>query len=679
MTKKILLLILVVITTMQINSQQKRALTVDDLWAMKRIGSFDVSPDGKTIAFEQTAYSFDTNKGNTDIYLVNTDGSNLRAVKKSDKNESEPKFSPDGKLTFSRDDQVWICDLDGGNEKQLTDIYTGASGIVWSKDGSKFLFLSSVYPDCETQDCNKQKDDELEKSKTSGKVFDELLYRHWNAWRGDKRSHLFVFDMNKNEYFDLTLQSPFDVPPIALGSSNDYSISPDGNEAAYTMNTSDFPATSTDNDIFIVSLKELKKGVKPESKKISESKGNDNQPVYSPDGKYIAFCSMERAGFEADKQRLAIYDRESGEIKYISDKLDISFDKLVWSPDSKYIYYDSGNQVNISLYKIDVETGENEMLVEEHCNVELQLTADGNTIFFKQQRTNLPFEIFSADISGKTIKQITEVNEELLAQIEMNQIETFWSDGAEGAKVQSIIVKPPFFDPSKKYPLVYLIHGGPQGKWEDDFHYRWNLQMFAAPGYVVVATNPRGSTGYGQKFTDEISRDWGGKVYTDLMNACDYAINNFDFIDGENTFAAGASYGGYMINWIEGHTDRFNALICHDGVYNLESMYGATEELWFPEWEFGGTPWENHELYEKWSPHRYAKNFKTPMLIVHGANDFRVPENQAFELFTTLQRLGVESKLLYYPDEFHFVVKPNNAKLWWNTIYSWIDEHKAEK
>ncbi|TSA27000.1 MAG: S9 family peptidase, partial [Ignavibacteriales bacterium] len=329
-----------------------------------------------------------------------------------------------------------------------------------------------------------------------------------------------------------------------------------------------------------------------------------------------------------------------------------------------------------SIYKYNLETGENKVLIKDGTNTSMKLSPDGNKIYFLRNQSILPNEIFSMDTDGGNLKQITNINGELLSQIQFGELDTFWSPGANKAKVQSIIVKPPFFNTNKKYPLMFLIHGGPQGNWADDFHYRWNLQMFAAKGYVVVAPNPRGSTGYGQKFTDEISGDWGGKVYTDLMNAYDYALKNFKFIDAKNTFASGASYGGYMINWIEGHTTRFNALFCHDGVFNLESMWGTTEELWFPEWEMKGTPYSNRALHQKWSPHQFANNFKTPMLIVHGALDFRVPESQAFELFTTLQRKGVPSKFLYFPDEFHFVTKPQNAQLWWRTVFEWFDQYK---
>ncbi len=653
--------------------QTKRAITVDDLWAMKRIGSYDVSPDGKTIAYTLTSYTFEANKGNTDIYLIDADGKNLRSLKNSEKNESEPKFSPDGKIiAFTRDGQIWLCNLDGSNEKQLTNIYTGASDFKWSADGKKILFVSSVYPDCTTQECNEQKDKAKEESKVKATVFTGLMFRHWNDWRGDKRSHLFLLDVATGDFTDLTEGNKEDVPPPALGSSNDYNFSPDGSEVAYALNPEFTKAISTNIEIYLASL------TSPQTPKIiSTSQGVDCQPVYSPDGKYLAWTSMKRAGFESDKRDLILFDRKSGTIKNLTGDFDKSVDEFIWTPDSKTIYFLAANVIYNSIYKVDIDSDEPELFYKENYNTNIQLSKDGKTLLFLKQRTDLPAEIFSISTDGKnTLKRITFTNEKILSQLEMNPVETFWCEGANGDKVQSILVKPPFFDPNKKYPMMFLIHGGPQGAWEDNFHYRWNLQMFAGAGYVVVAPNPRGSTGYGQKFTDEISKDWGGKVYTDLMNAYDYAIKNYPFIDPQNTFASGASYGGYMINWIEGHTDRFKALFCHDGTFNLESMWGTTEELWFPEWEVGGTPWENREAYVKWSPHQYAKNFKTPMLIVHGAYDFRLSEEQAFQLFTTLQRMGIESKLLYFPDETHFVSKPQNAKLWWNTVFDWFKSHQ---
>jgi len=670
-------LILFILFINNVSAQQKRAMTVDDMWAMKRIGAYDVSPDGKTIAFAVTSYNIEANKGNTDIWLIDSDGKNLRALKNSEVNENEPKFSPDGKsIAFTRGGQIWLCDIDGTNEVQLTDFYSGASGMVWSPDGKKILFVSSVYPDCTTPECNEEKEKAEEASKVKAKIITELMYRSWNEWRGEKRSHLFLYDIESKEYVDLILNSKSDVPPVDLGSSQDYSFSPDGKEIAFTMNPDKVLATSTNNEVYILNVADIKKNEPTPYKKISASAGNDNQPVYSPSGKYIAFRSMARAGFEADKQSLMIYNRSNGELKNLTDKIDLSVGQILWSPDEKYIYFDAASEIYNSIYRIDVKTGEHLRFVKDGINNDMKISSDGNWVFFKRQQTTMPTEIFVLKTNGGGIQQITNINKDLVAQLEFNQPETFWSEGAEGAKVQSILIKPPFFNPNKKYPLIFLIHGGPQGHWSDDFHYRWNLQMFAAKGYVIVAPNPRGSTGYGQKFTDEISGDWGGKVYTDLMNAYDYALANYKFIDSKNTFAAGASYGGYMINWIEGHTDRFNALVCHDGVFNLESMWGTTEELWFPNWEFKGTPWENRELYQKWSPHMYADNFKTPMLVIHGALDFRVPEGQAMELFSTLQVKGVESKFLYFPDEFHFVVKPQNAQLWWKTVFEWFEQYK---
>lgn len=668
--KKIFLLLFCF--SVSIFPQSKRAISIDDLWAIKRIGSYDVSPDGKTIAFSLTSFTFEDNKGNTDIYLVNSDGSNLRPFRNSDKNESEPKFSPDGKqLAYTMGGQIFIAGLDGKVEKQLTDIYTGVSGIKWSTDGKKILFVSSVYPDCKTQQCNEEIDKAREESKVKAKIFDQLMYRHWNDWRGDKRSHLFVFDIESGNFTDLNEGNKEDVPPPALGSSNDYNFSPDATEIAFTMNPEFSKATSTNNEIYLLSL------TAPSSPKlISTSKGVDCQPVYSPDGKYLAWTSMKRAGFEADKLDIILFERNSGKMKNLTEKIDRSVDQFIWAPNSKHIYFNADNEIYKSIYRLNIESGDIDLFHKENYNSSLSISKDGATLYFLKQRSNMPAELYSLSTDGKnTLKQITFINKDVLANLETNSVETFWSDGAAGARVQSILVKPPFFDPNKKYPMIFLIHGGPQGSWSDNFHFRWNYQMFASQGYVVVAPNPRGSTGYGQKFTDEISGDWAGKVYIDLMNAYDYAIKNFSFIDGNNTFAAGASYGGYMINWIAGHTDRFNALVSHAGVFNLESMYGTTEELWFPEWEYGGTPWNKRDVYEKWSPHRYIHNAKTPVLVVHGAYDFRVSEEQAFQLFTSLQRLGVESKFLYFPDETHFVAKPQNSRLWWETVYGWFNKY----
>lgn len=683
----ILLLIMTTSLTFAQNSENKRPMSVEDIWNMKRIGASVLSPDGKTLAFAVTTYSMDDNKGNTDIYLVNTDGTDMRAFRNTAKNESEPVFSPDGKtLYYTLDGKIRAASLQSKakkvNDKVVVDLYTGASGMVMGNDGS-MLFVSSVYPECTTQDCNKKKDQEKSNTKVNASIFTELMYRHWDDWRGEKRSHLFLSSNVKPstenlKLIDLLPGSRSDVPPLALGSEYDYTFSPDSTEIAFTMNEDPVLATSTNNDIFIINIKDVNANGKTPYKKISVSKGNDFQPVYSPDGRYIAYLSMERAGFEADKHRIMLYDRTTGETRDLTAKFDRSAGRILWAPDSKSIWFNAQNEVTNAIYNLDLATGMVKLLRAVQYNSLVAVSPDGGKVYFKSQQSTQPHELFVMDANGGNVKQLTYLNKDVLAKIDMNPIEPFWFEGAGSKNVQAIMVKPPQFDRNKKYPMIFLIHGGPQGAFSDEFHYRWNLQMFAAKGYVVVAVNPRGSTGYGQQFTDEISGDWAGKVYVDLMNCYDHAILNYPFIDKSNVFAAGASYGGYMINWIEGHNDdgRFKALVCHDGVFNLESMYGSTEELWFPEWEYRGTPWQNRELYHKLSPHMYVDNFKTPMLVIHGGKDFRVPESQAFELFTSLQRKGVESKFLYFPEESHFVTRPQNSRLWWNTIFDWFEQHR---
>lgn len=656
---------------------QKRLMTIDDLWAMERVGKITVTPDGSKIFYASSVYSMELNKGNSSIHAVSSDGSAPKGVKTSEKDESSPAFVPAlNKLAYIFNDQIYLCNPDGTGEEQITAYVSGVNSFKFSNDGKYVLFTSSVYPSCGLEnECNSTRDFKAEESKVKASIFTELYYRDFNRWRGDKRSLLFLLDVASKKAYELTPGAYYDVPPVALGSENDFNFSPDGKEAVFTANKDKFLATSTNNDIWTVNLQEVINGAPPKHIKISKSEGSDCEPVYSPDGKYIAFTSMERKGFEADKKRIMLFDRTGGTLTDISKGFDLTADNLIWSPDSKTIYFIAPFEVYNQVYSVDVASKKLTTILKGHNIADLNLAANGTKFFFRKQATTMPFEVFSANVDGSGLMRVTYVNQAVTNQLWMNDIETFTTKGANGTPVQSIMLKPAGFDPNVKYPMIFLVHGGPQGHWNDDFHYRWNLQMFAAGGYVVIAPNPRGSIGYGQKFTDEISKDWGGKVYTDLMNVYDYAIKKFSYIDKNNTFAAGASYGGYMINWIAGHTNRFKALVSHAGVFNLESMFGTTEQLWFPEWEFGGTPWEKRKEYEKWSPHRFIHNCKTPMLVVHGAKDFRVPEEQAFQLFTSLQRLGIESKFLYYPDETHFVAKPQNSRLWWLTVYDWFEKH----
>ena len=461
----------------------------------------------------------------------------------------------------------------------------------------------------------------------------------------------------------------YDSPPIDLAGSWSYAWSPDSKEIAFTRNPDPAVAVSTNNEVYTVNLG----GGEP--RKISESAGNDGQPLYSPDGKYLAYLQMKRPGFEADQRQIVLCERSSGKRLNISERHDFSVNDFLWSPDSRSIYFTADDKGCESLLRIDVALKSLETLIDKGYNHSPRILPQGDGIVLIKEAINQPAEIYRVDQRGRAPMKLTSVNDERLSRVEMNPKEDFWFEGASGTKVHGFLVKPPGFTSSKKYPVILLVHGGPQGQWGDQFHYRWNAQMFASRGYVVVLINPRGSTGYGQQFTDEISGDWGGKPYEDLMKGVDFALGAYPFLDGSRMAAAGASYGGYMINWMAGHTTRFRCLVSHDGSFDMRSMYGTTEELWFPEWEFRGTPYQNPTLYAKWSPSAYASRFKTPMLVIHGQLDYRLDVSEGFQLFTALQRQGVKSRMLYFPDEGHFVTRPANAELWYKTVLDWIDEH----
>ena len=653
----------------------KKPISFDDFIRIKRVSDPQVSPQGDLIAFVVTEMEKEKNSSNSNIWIVPLSGGEPRRLTSSPKSDSRPRWSPDGKrIAFissrSGSPQIWMIDPCGGEAFQVTTLSTGASGVIWSPAGDHLAFLSSVYPDCPDDECNKKRNQEKSESAVQAKMFHQLLFRHWNAWQDEKRSHLFVIPAGGGKAVDVT-PGDFDTPPISLGSAHDYTFSPDGKTVCFVRNIDPELKISlgTNNDLFTTPIKG------GTIRQITQNRANDTSPHYSPDGGYIAYRAMDRPGFEADKYSLILYDRNNQKASNLTEKMDISVDDILWSSDSSTLFITFQEKGRISLGRIALKSKKFEKILDGHTISSPCLAPDGKTIVFLKQELNHPTDIYSLDLRTKKITQLTAMNKELLSQIEMNPAEEFWFDGAEGEKIHGFLVKPPFFDSSKKYPLVMLIHGGPQGAWSDNFHYRWNAQMFASPGYVTAMINFHGSTGYGQSFTDSITGDWGGKPYEDIMKGLDYLLSQYDFIDKGRLAAAGASYGGYMINWIEGHTTRFNCLISHAGVYDLRSMHGATEELWFPEWEFKGTPWTNKEMYEKWSPSFYVQNFKTPCLVIHGQYDFRVPVTQGFQFFTALQRMKVPSKMLYFPDENHFVGKPQNAELWWRTVLDWIAKY----
>jgi dipeptidyl aminopeptidase/acylaminoacyl peptidase len=693
-------------------SPAKKPFTFEDMMALKRVGGPVVSPNGQWVMFSAMDVDLKENKKTTHLWVVPLAGGEAHMLPSTAAGETGGHWSPDGKsylfiTSLEGGSQVWVNSFDPaggmpGVAKKITSISTEADGAIWSPDGKNIVFVSEVYPGCADDACNKASDEAQANSKVKAMVFDRLLFRHWNRFTIKKRSHLFVVPAEGGVAKDLT-PGDYNVPPFSLGGQDLYAISPDGKEVAFTCNTDPVPAISTNNDIFVVPIN----GGEP--KKLSTSPGGDSTPVYSPDGKWLAWRMQKRAGYESDRFRLVVYNRQTGGITNLTEDFDQWVEPFAWSPDSKFIYFTSEKEGAAPIYRLNLPvalagpkpTGTGIRAIEEilgGTNDEPSVSSDGNTLVFTQLSVRAPSEVYKLALNGQTTEttaakignggtisnrsafklnykaeQLSHMNDQVLANIAMQPVEPFWFAGAGGTKVQGFLLKPPNFDKEKKYPVKFLIHGGPQGQWGDEWSFRWNAELFAANGYVVIMVNPRGSTGYGQAFVDGVNKDWGGAPYIDLMNGLDYAEKNYSFIDKNRECALGASYGGYMINWILGHTNRFKCLVSHDGMFNTEAAYGSTEELWFPEWEFGGLPWNNREAYRKWSPHLFATQFKTPTLVVHGQLDYRLDVSEGFQLFTTLQRLKVPSKMLYFPDEGHWVLKPQNSQLWYTTVNGWVD------
>ena len=658
---------------------QKRAIQFDDMIAMHRVSDPQISPDGQWVAYVVTTPDMQANRNFSNIWLVAAAGGAERELTRGG-SDSRPRWSPDGKkIAFlsSRDvtQQAYVISLYGGESSQLTFLSTGADNNLWSPDGKWLAFISSVYPDCKDDACNKSRDEAAAKNPVKAHVAERLLYRHWTAWADGKRSHLFVESAEGGGTpRDLTLGADYDVPPFNLGAPEAIAFSPDSHELCFTANTDKDEALSTNGDLFTVPV-----NGSSAPKRITTNKGDDWGPAYSPDGKWIAYRAQVTPGYESDRWRLMLYNGSSGEYVDLTREFDRNVESYEWSPDSRTIYFQAEDRAEMPVFSIAAAPGKSpNRVIAEGFNGEFSLSADGKRIIFSRSSLTYPAELFSANSDGSEVQQLTHQNTSLLEQLDMSAAEPFWFEGAGGAKVEGLLVKPPHFDASKKYPMLFLVHGGPQGAWDDEWGYRWNPQVMAAPGYVVVMVNPRGSTGYGQKFTDEIQGDWGGKVYEDLMKGVDYAVAHYSFIDSTRLAEAGGSYGGYMTDWIATHTGRFRCLISHAGPYNLASMYGSTEELWFVEHDLEGTPWTNPEMYSKWSPSTYAAElgkFRTPTLVIDGELDFRVPYTQDLEFFTALQRQGVASKLVIFPNEGHWVLKPQNSKFWYQTFLGWLAEY----
>jgi dipeptidyl aminopeptidase/acylaminoacyl peptidase len=653
---------------------QTRTYSVEDLMKVRRVSDPQLSPDGTRVALVIGDVNPDANRVANQIYLTSLEGGEIKQLTTGERSSTAPRWSPDGKkIAYATGGQIWVMDSDGDNKQQVTKISTEAAAPLWSPDGKWIAFTSEVHPDCSSDDCNKKKDEEAEKSKVKDHTTSRLLFRHWNEWRDVKRTHVFVVQSKGGAARDLT-PGDFDSPPYAAASGVDFAFSPDSREIAYLRNPDKVEAISTNSDIYLTAL-----SGGPAKNITVNNRGYDAGPLYTRDGRYIIYRSQATPGFEADRWRLMSYNRATGVSIELTKGFDQQVEEVALSPDGNYAYFTAGERGHAPIFRVPLAGAVPQKMVPDVFASNLQITPDGKKLVFASSSIASPTEIYTANADGSAVRPLTSVNKQMMDRANLRPAEELEWTGALGRKIHGFVVKPTNFDPSKKYPLVVLIHGGPQSAWNDSWSYRWNPQLFANAGYIVFAPNPRGSTGYGQQFVNEISGDWGGKAYTDIMNGVADVLRRNTFIDRNRIGAAGASYGGYMINWIEGHNNdprfQFKVLVSHDGVYNLTSMYGATEELWFPEWEFKGTPWSNPAMYARWSPHNFVKNFKTPMLVIHSELDYRVPIGEGLQLFTALQRMGVESKMLMFPDEGHWVLKPQNSELWFHTVLDWLDKY----
>jgi len=643
---------------------------------LQRLAEPQVSPDGSRVVFELTEVDLAANAKSADLWVVPVAGGEPLRVTSTAASETRPRWSPDGRrigFLAPKDGQVQVhlLDLAGGEPVPATDLAGGAESFEWIDD-RRLLVVAEVFPDCGAdQGCNAERL-AAGAAPPSARAYDQLLYRHWDTWDDGRRRHLFAVPLDGGPPSDLT-PGPDDVPPPSVSGPDDFAVSPDGREVCFSRKNARDAAWSTNADVWVVPSA----GGQP--KRVADSPGYDGTCRYSPDGRTMAWRAQMEAGYESDRWQLMALDRETGAASRLTADFDRQVDSFVFSPDSKTLFFTAEDRGRASVFSVPTDGGAVETVLEGGGSYgDLAVLPRGEGLLATQSSLTHPPEIVRFAAGGEGPARVTRLNDALLAGFSLRAGESVTYAGAEGAQIQAWVVKPPDFDAARSYPLLVLVHGGPQGAWSDAWSYRWNPQVFASAGYVVFMPNPRGSIGWGQELTDAIRADWGGRAFEDVMKGTDFA-EALPYVEAGRAGAAGASYGGYLVNWIAGHTDRFRALVSHAGVFDLVSEFGATEELWFPEWEFEGTYWENPTAYERWSPRAYVRNFETPTLVVHGERDYRVPVEQGLAMFTALQRQGVPSRLVVFPDEGHWVLKPANSVRWYAEVVGWLDRFVKEK
>jgi dipeptidyl aminopeptidase/acylaminoacyl peptidase len=650
-------------------AQAAPPFSASEMMKLERLADLQLSPDGTQVAYALTTIDLAGGTRNAELWLAALAGGEPRRLTTHKASDMRPRFSPDGKSlaflsTREGSSQVWLLELAGGEPRKLTALATDVDAFEWLGTG-RLAVVTAVYAECGADDaCNAKRLAAAGKG-SSARAYDELLYRHWDGWSDGRRAHVLALPLAAGTAVDLTPGGD-DQPPFNLG-GEDWGVAPDGGEICVSRKDARSEAWSTDAELFLVPA------AGGAAKKISDSPGYDGSCRYSPDGRLVAYRTQQRAGYESDRWRLAVYDRASGTRRLLTEAFDRQVDPAVFSPDGKTLYFTAEEDGRSPVFSVPVAGGAVTKLLGDAGTLDaLAVTRDGHTLVATQTTLTHPAEVVRFGADGKGLARVTHLNDARLQPFALKAGESTRYTGAAGKSVQAWVVRPPDFDPGRSYPLLVLVHGGPQGAWADGWTYRWNAQVFASAGYVVFMPNPRGSTGWGQAFTDDINKDWGGKAYEDLMKGTDFALA-LPGVDRARVAAAGASYGGYMIDWIAGHTDRFKALVTHDGVFDLVSMYGSTEELWFPEWEFGGPYWSHPEGYARFNPRDFVKGFKTPTLVVHGERDYRVPLEQGLAMFTALKRQGVPARLLTFPDEGHWVLKPQNSVRWYSEVLGWLD------
>ncbi len=656
------------------NPQNPHPFSIHDMLAMDRVGDPQVSPDGKSIVFVLRKTDLEANRGRTDLWLVGTEGTGLKQLTSHPAGDFNPRWSPDGNSvlflsTRSGSSQVWRIYLTGGEAVQATEQPLNVGNLVLSQDGNHIAFTMEVFTECEEINCTKEKLTAKENSKTSGVIFEKLFVRHWDTWKDGRRSHIFVMPTNGGDVVDIMKGMDADSPSKPFGGAEEITFTPDSKAIVFTArDVGREEPWSVDFDLFSAPIDASKA---PECL-TEKNQAWDTGPAFSPDGKTLAYLAMSRPGFEADRFRIVLRDWTSGKERVLTENWDRSPGGIVWSANSKTIYTTASNLGQRSLFSIEAASGKVKTIVQEG-RVSSPSVA-GKRLVFGLTNLKSPTELYSVKPNGSDVRTITKINAEKIAVARLGDYEQFTFKGWNDETVYCYIVKPADFDPAKKYPVAFLIHGGPQGSFGNSFHYRWNPQAYAGAGYAAVMVDFHGSVGYGQKFTDSITGDWGGKPFEDLQKGLEAALEKYPWMDGNRVGALGASYGGYMINWIAGNwPDRFKCLINHDGVFEHRMMYYSTEELWFPEWEHGGTYFAHSEGHEKHNPSLHVDKWKTPMLVIQGELDYRIPVTQGIAAFTALQRRNIPSKFLYFPDENHWVLQPQNSILWHDTVIGWLD------